>query len=155
MNIAKCCMQLGPPSAPIRPIEFENSQFMATIFLADYDINNLRKKLDAIIEVKNEDNLRTHLRQILLFKDEGLVSGTVTGESFKIWTHEQGRAGVTSIFYPIVEGSNKLKKCINFLLLPLLNTDLNCNWLPILRSVKVVLNNFTNEYSYRMLTKIF
>ncbi|MFN7331211.1 MAG: hypothetical protein ACK5UP_17090, partial [Bacteroidota bacterium] len=24
--------------------------------------------------------------------------------NFKIWTHEQGRSGVTGIFYPIIEG---------------------------------------------------
>ena len=78
---------------------------MATRFLADYDLNELNKKLNSIIEVKNEDNLKTHLRQALLFQDEGLVSGTVTKDNFKIWTHEQGRSGVTGIFYPIIEGS--------------------------------------------------
>lgn len=78
---------------------------MATRFLADYDLNELKEKLNLIIEVKNEDNLRTHLRQTLLFKDERLVSGTISNESFKIWTHEQGRwTGTTGIFYPIVEG---------------------------------------------------
>jgi hypothetical protein len=77
---------------------------MATRFLADYDLNELKKKLNSIIEVKNEDNLKTHLRQTLLFKDEGLVSGTVTNDNFKIWTHEQGRTGATGIFYPIIEG---------------------------------------------------
>ncbi len=77
---------------------------MATRFLADYDLNELKEKLNSIIEVKNEDNLKTHLRQTLLFKDEGLVSGTVTNDNFKIWTHEQGRSGATGIFYPIIEG---------------------------------------------------
>jgi len=77
---------------------------MATRFLADYDLNQLKEKLNSIIEVKNEDNVKTHLRQTLLFKDEGLVSGTINNESFKIWTHEQGRSGVTGIFYPIIEG---------------------------------------------------
>jgi hypothetical protein len=77
---------------------------MATRFLADYDLNELEKRLNSIIEVKNEDNLKTHLRQTILFKDEGLVSGTVTNDNFKIWTHEQGRSGVTGIFYPIIEG---------------------------------------------------
>ncbi len=78
---------------------------MATRFLADYDLNELNEKLNSIIEVKNEDNLKTHLRQTLLFKDEGLVSGTVTNYNFKIWTHEQGRSGATGIFYPIIEGT--------------------------------------------------
>jgi hypothetical protein len=78
---------------------------MATRFLADYDLNELKEKLNSIIEVKNEDNLKTHLRQTLLFKDEGLVSGTVTNYNFKIWTHEQGRSGATGIFYPIIEGT--------------------------------------------------
>ena len=77
---------------------------MATRFLADYDLNELEKRLNSIIEVKNEDNLKTHLHQTILFKDEGLVSGTVTNDNFKIWTHEQGRSGVTGIFYPIIEG---------------------------------------------------
>lgn len=77
---------------------------MATKFLADYDLNELKEKLNSIIEVKNEDNLKTHLRQALLFKGEGLVSGTVTNDNFKIWTHEQGGSGVTGIFYPIIEG---------------------------------------------------
>jgi hypothetical protein len=39
-----------------------------------------------------------------LFKDEGKVSGTINQDNFKIWTHEQGRGGVTGIFYPIVQG---------------------------------------------------
>lgn len=77
---------------------------MATRFSADYDLNKLKEKLNSIIEVKNEDNLRTHLRQTLLFKDEGLVSGTITNDNFKVWIHEQGRAGATGIFYPIIEG---------------------------------------------------
>src|SRR5690606_27238274 len=71
---------------------------------ADYDLNELKEKLNSIIEVKNEDNLKTHLRQTLLFKDEGLVSGTITNDNFKVWTHEQRRSGVTGIFYPIIEG---------------------------------------------------
>lgn len=75
-----------------------------TTFLADYDLNELKKRLNSIIEVKNEDNLKTHLRQTLLFKDEGLVSGTFNTDNFKIWTHEQGRMGATGIFYSIIEG---------------------------------------------------
>jgi hypothetical protein len=80
---------------------------MATRFLADYDLNELNEKLDSIIEVKNEDDLKTHLRQIIFFKDEGLVSGTITDYNFKIWTHEQGRSGTTGIFYPVIEGRPK------------------------------------------------
>jgi hypothetical protein len=84
---------------------------MATRFLADYDLNELKEKLNSIIEVKNEDSLKTHLRQTLLFKDEGLVSGTVTNYNFKIWTHEQGRSGATGIFYPIIEGTPRQLSC--------------------------------------------
>ena len=74
-------------------------------FLADYDLDELTRKLNSIIEVKTEDNLKTHLRQTLLFKDEKLVSGTISTDGFKIWTHEQGRwTGTTGIFYPIVQG---------------------------------------------------
>ncbi len=81
---------------------------MVTRFFADYDSNGLKQKLNSIIQVKNEDNLKTHLRQTVLFKDEGLVSGTMNNESFKIWTHEQGRYGATGIFYPIIEGRTRL-----------------------------------------------
>jgi hypothetical protein len=77
---------------------------MVTKFLADYDLNELKSKLNSIIEVRREDKLKTHLRQTLLFKDEGLVSGTITNDNFKVWTHEQGRSGATGIFYPIIEG---------------------------------------------------
>ena len=77
---------------------------MATRFLADYDLTELKQRINSIIQVKNEDNLKTHLRQILLFKDEGLVSGTMNNENFKIWTHEQSFFGTTNIFYPIIEG---------------------------------------------------
>lgn len=77
---------------------------MATRFLADYDLNELKQKLNSVIQVINEDNLKTHIRQTLLFKDEGLVSGTITNDNFKVWTHEQGRFGVTGIFYPVIEG---------------------------------------------------
>jgi hypothetical protein len=80
---------------------------MATTFLVDYDLNELRKRLNSIIDVENQDNVKTHLRQTLLFKDEGLVSGMILNDTFKIWTHEQGANGVTGIFYPIIEGRSR------------------------------------------------
>lgn len=73
-------------------------------FLADYDLIELKSRLNSIIEINSEDNLRTHFRQIVLLKDEGKVSGIIKNNNFKIWTHEQGRTGATGIFYPIIEG---------------------------------------------------
>jgi hypothetical protein len=77
---------------------------MPTKYFWDKDVKELKTKLDSIIDVENEDNLKTHFRQTILFKDNGKVSGTVNRDNFKIWTHEQGRGGVTGIFYPIVQG---------------------------------------------------
>jgi hypothetical protein len=78
-----------------------------TKFLVDYDFNELTKRLDSIIEVRNEDNLKTHLKQTLLFKDLSVVSGSIDNSSFKIWTNDQKSSGATGIFYPIVEGRLK------------------------------------------------
>jgi len=77
---------------------------MPSKYFWDKDVKGLKTKLDSIIEVENEDNLKTHFRQTILFKDSGKVSGTINQDNFKIWTHEQGRGGVTGIFYPIVQG---------------------------------------------------
>jgi hypothetical protein len=77
---------------------------MSTKIFWNKDTKELTAKLSSIIEVENEDNLKTHFRQAILFKDNGKVSGTINQENFKIWTHEQGRRGVTGIFYPIVHG---------------------------------------------------
>jgi hypothetical protein len=65
------------------------------------NIEELKLKLNSIIDTPNQDNFRTHFRQSILFKDINKVSGTIKHGSFKIWTHEQGR--VTGIFYPIVQ----------------------------------------------------
>lgn len=73
-------------------------------FLANYDIIELKSRLSSVIEVKNNDDIQTHFRQIFLLLDEGKDSGTIENESFKIWTHEQGPTGATGIFYPIIEG---------------------------------------------------
>lgn len=70
----------------------------------DKDAIELRAKLGSIIEAENDDDLKTHFYQAILFKDNGKVSGIINEDNFKIWTHEQGRAGVTGIFYPIVHG---------------------------------------------------
>ena len=70
----------------------------------DNDVEELKSRLNTIIDVQNEDTFRTHFAQTILFKDEYKVSGTIKQESFKIWTHEQGRGGMTGIFYPIVQG---------------------------------------------------
>ena len=43
---------------------------MKTRFFADYDLKELKSRLKSIIEVENEDNLITHFRQSILFKDE-------------------------------------------------------------------------------------
>src|SRR5688500_5493613 len=80
---------------------------MATKLFWDKDAIELKARLDSIIEVENEDNLRTHFRQTILFKDNGMVSGTINQDNFKIWIHEQGRIGVTGIFYPVVQGQFK------------------------------------------------
>lgn len=80
---------------------------MSTKLYWDKDTKELKAKLDSIIEVENKDNLKTHFRQIILFKDEGKVSGIINNDNFKIWTHEQGRRGMTGIFYPIVHGQFK------------------------------------------------
>lgn len=67
-------------------------------------MEELKSKLNSIIDVPNEDNLRTHFRQTILFREENKVSGAIQQDGFKIWTHEQGRGGVTGIFYPIIQG---------------------------------------------------
>ena len=77
---------------------------MPTRFFWDKDVKELKARLDSIIDVENEDNFKTHFRQTILFKDNRKVSGTIDQDNFKIWTHEQGRGGVTGIFYPIVQG---------------------------------------------------
>src|SRR5690348_15204870 len=77
---------------------------MTTKYYWDKDVEELKSKLKSIIDVSNEDNFWTHFRQTILLKDWNRVSGTIKQDSFKIWTHQQGRRGVTGIFYPIVEG---------------------------------------------------
>lgn len=73
----------------------------------DKDLKELKTRLHSIIDVENEDDFKTHFRQTILFKDNGKVSGTIKQDHFKIWTHEQGRGGVTGIFYPIILGQFK------------------------------------------------
>jgi len=80
---------------------------MPTKLFTDDNIERFKSRLNSIIEVENKDDLRTHFRQTILFKDENKVSGNVENNEFKIWTHEQGRRGVTGIFYPIVIGQFK------------------------------------------------
>jgi hypothetical protein len=70
----------------------------------DKDVEELKSKLNSIIEVQNEDNLKTHFKQTILSRDDSKVSGTIKPDHFRIWIHEQGRGGVTGIFYPIVIG---------------------------------------------------
>jgi hypothetical protein len=77
---------------------------MATKLFTDDNVESFKSRLSSIIEVANEDDLRTHFRQTILFKDEGRVSGVIASNTFKIWTHEQGGSGVTGIFYPIITG---------------------------------------------------
>ena len=77
---------------------------MPTRLYWDKDVEELKSKLNSIIEVQNEDNLKTHFKQTILFKDDSKVSWTIKQDHFRIWVHEQGRGGVTGIFYPIVVG---------------------------------------------------
>jgi hypothetical protein len=80
---------------------------MSTRLFWDKDVEELKSKLNSIIEVRNEDDLKNHFKQAILFKDDGKVSGTIKQDRFKIWVHEQGRGGITGIFYPIVLGQFK------------------------------------------------
>lgn len=77
---------------------------MSTKLYCDRGIEELKLKLNSIIEIQNEDDLKTHFRQTILFKDERKISGGINQDSFKIWIHEQGRTGVTGVFYPIIQG---------------------------------------------------
>lgn len=77
---------------------------MSNKYYSKYGMNEFITRLHSIIEVEKEDGLKTHLRQSLMFKDEEKVSGKIFSNGFKIWTHEQGRIGITGIFYPIIEG---------------------------------------------------
>lgn len=76
---------------------------MAAILFWNGDRAAQESRLNSIIEVENEDNLKTHFRQIVLFKDDGKISGVIYPDRFKIWIQKQGRSGVTGIFYPIIE----------------------------------------------------
>ena len=73
----------------------------------DYDFKELKSKLKLLIEIKCEDCLHTHFQQVFLFKNGGKVCGSINKDSFKIWIQEQGRAGATGVFYPIIEGSSQ------------------------------------------------
>ena len=78
---------------------------MGKKYFASYGLDALTMRLKSIIDVENKDTLSTHLKQTIFFRDEGKVSGTINNENFKIWIHEQGRSGVTGIFYPIIKGT--------------------------------------------------
>jgi hypothetical protein len=71
-------------------------------FFCDKDVQELKSNLQAIIEVVREDNLKTHLRQAIHFKDSGKISGAISQDHFKIWIQEQ--TGVTGVFYPVMQG---------------------------------------------------
>lgn len=77
---------------------------MTKLFFSNQDAVALKAKLKSIIEVENEDNLKTHFGHSFLFKDDAKLSGTINHDTFKIWVQEQGRTGITGIFYPIVAG---------------------------------------------------
>jgi hypothetical protein len=76
---------------------------MPTTLFSDKDAVELKAKLRSIIDVENEDNWKTHLRQTILSKDNWKVSGSVKQDRFAIWSHEHGMI-MTGIFYPIVQG---------------------------------------------------
>jgi len=80
---------------------------MSKKYYSKYGMNEFVTRLHSIIDIEKEDGLKTHLRQSLMFEDEERVSGKIFNDGFKIWTHEQGRIGVTGIFYPIIEGRAK------------------------------------------------
>jgi len=80
---------------------------MSRRFFAEYDIKELKSRMSRIIEVRHKDILKTHFNNIVLFKDERKVSGTIMRDRFKIWTHEQGRGGATGYLYPVIEGFAK------------------------------------------------
>lgn len=73
-------------------------------FLTNYDLKELKSKLHLMIEVEAEDYFLTHFRQTMLFKNEEVVSGNIKNDSFRLWIHEQGRLGLTGVFYPVVRG---------------------------------------------------
>jgi len=73
-------------------------------FFTHYDLKELKSQLRLMIEVEAEDNFLTHFRQTMLFKNEEMVSGNIKNDSFKLWIHEQGRLGLTGVFYPVVRG---------------------------------------------------
>jgi hypothetical protein len=68
------------------------------------EIDQVRSRLLSLIECKAEDNLKTHLQQTFLFKNEGKLLGSVDKKLFNVWIHEQGRSGATGIFYPVMYG---------------------------------------------------
>lgn len=78
------------------------------IYNSNDEIEQLRSKLSSLIELRADDNLKTHLRQIFLFDKEGKLLGNTSQTGFKVWIHEQGRAGATGIFYPVVHCSFQL-----------------------------------------------
>jgi hypothetical protein len=75
---------------------------MSTKYYEDKGILELEEKLNSIIEIENEDNLRTHFQNGILKINNTKVSGEIINNTFKIWTTDK-----LGVFYPVVLGNFK------------------------------------------------
>lgn len=73
---------------------------MKTIFFTDYNSDELKSRVNSIIEVEKNDNFHTHFRHVVLFKDKNKVAGIIKNDCFKIWIP----FSLIGIFYPIITG---------------------------------------------------
>lgn len=80
---------------------------MPTILFTNDTKESFQLRLNSIIEIKSKDNLLAHFRKVILFENERKVLGQLETNKFKIWIHEQGRSGVTGIFYIVLTGQFK------------------------------------------------
>jgi hypothetical protein len=72
--------------------------------ISGQDVKELKTRLDSIIDVENEDNLRTHFRQTVLFKDNGKVSGQSARINSKFGLTNKGGVVRQVYSYPILYG---------------------------------------------------
>jgi hypothetical protein len=75
---------------------------MSTKYYGDKGILELKEKLNSIIEIENEDNLRTHFKNGILKINNTKVSGEIINNTFKIWITDK-----LGVFYPVVLGNFK------------------------------------------------